>query len=169
MSMEAMTVEEEFNAKSCPKFVTMGTQRNKAEAFAEYRAVSIGERKSLHQLSDISFYLPLDHDPTNDTSGHSINYVFSPLVQYLLMYIHDSSDILHQFQNFQFAGSRRLLFTTDMQSLYTSFPRQDTFRTLHFFLEQRPESSPPTTILLCLAELVLTLKNFSFNSSHFLQ
>eukprot|EP00061_Rhincodon_typus_P000747 g12641.t1 len=29
--------------------------------------------------------------------------------------------------------------------------------------------SPPTTSLLCLAELVLTLNNFSSNSSHFLQ
>eukprot|EP00061_Rhincodon_typus_P003465 g20157.t1 len=40
---------------------------------------------------------------------------------------------------------------------------------LCFFLEQRPELSPPTTTLLCSAELVLTFNNFSFNSSHFLE
>eukprot|EP00061_Rhincodon_typus_P006548 g27303.t1 len=38
-------------------------------------------------------------------------------------------------------------------------------RALHFFLEQRSERSTSTTILLCLAELVLTLNKFSFNSS----
>eukprot|EP00061_Rhincodon_typus_P016916 g45379.t1 len=42
-------------------------------------------------------------------------------------------------------------------------------RALRFFLEQRPEPSPPNTILLRLAELILTLNNFPFNSSHFLQ
>eukprot|EP00061_Rhincodon_typus_P006068 g26308.t1 len=57
----------------------------------------------------------------------------------------------------------------DVQSLYTSIPRQDDLRALHFFLEQRPEPSPPTSTLLRLAELILTLNNFSFNSSHLLQ
>eukprot|EP00061_Rhincodon_typus_P001768 g15727.t1 len=35
--------------------------------------------------------------------------------------------------------------------------------------EQRPELSPPITTLLSLAELVLTLNNFSFSSSHSFQ
>eukprot|EP00061_Rhincodon_typus_P009207 g32512.t1 len=45
----------------------------------------------------------------------------------------------------------------------------DGIRALCFFLEQRPEPSPPTITLLRLAKLVLILNNFSFNSSHFLQ
>eukprot|EP00061_Rhincodon_typus_P013898 g40558.t1 len=44
---------------------------------------------------------------------------------------------------------------------------EEGLRALHFFLEQRPEPSPPTTTLLRLAERVVT--NFSFNSSQFLQ
>eukprot|EP00061_Rhincodon_typus_P008472 g31101.t1 len=44
MCMEAKTAEEEFNAM-CPKFVKVVKRRNKAEAFAEYGAFSIGERK----------------------------------------------------------------------------------------------------------------------------
>eukprot|EP00061_Rhincodon_typus_P004951 g23806.t1 len=35
----------------------------------------------------------------------------------------------------------------------------DGLRALHFFLEQRPEPSPLTTTLLCLAELIYTLNN----------
>eukprot|EP00061_Rhincodon_typus_P014548 g41619.t1 len=42
---EAQTAEEEFDIMSCPKFVRVGMQRNKAEAFAKYRIFSIGERK----------------------------------------------------------------------------------------------------------------------------
>eukprot|EP00061_Rhincodon_typus_P015634 g43414.t1 len=56
-----------------------------------------------------------------------------------------------------------------MQTLHTSISYQDGLRVLNFFLEKRPELSPPTTTLLCLAELILTQNNFSFNSSHFLQ
>eukprot|EP00061_Rhincodon_typus_P011028 g35737.t1 len=40
---------------------------------------------------------------------------------------------------------------------------------LRVFLEQRPELSPTTTTLLRLAKLILTVNNFAFNSSHFLQ
>eukprot|EP00061_Rhincodon_typus_P018110 g47138.t1 len=46
---------------------------------------------------------------------------------------------------------------------------QEGLRAFCFFLEQRPEPSPRTTALLRLAKLILTLNNFSFNSSHFLQ
>eukprot|EP00061_Rhincodon_typus_P006658 g27528.t1 len=45
----------------------------------------------------------------------------------------------------------------------------DGLRDLRFFLEKRPEPSPPTTNLLPLIDLVLTLNNFSFNSSQFFQ
>eukprot|EP00061_Rhincodon_typus_P005390 g24840.t1 len=67
------------------------------------------------------------------------------------------------------ACSNRLLFTMDVQSLYTSIPQQEGLRALRFFLEQSPEPSPSTTTLHCLDELVLAINNFSFNSSHFLQ
>eukprot|EP00061_Rhincodon_typus_P006075 g26322.t1 len=45
--------------------------------------------------------------------------------------------------------------------------RPDDLRALCFFLEQGPAPFPPTIPLL--AWLILTLNNFSFNSSHFLQ
>eukprot|EP00061_Rhincodon_typus_P006219 g26618.t1 len=45
MGKEAKTAEEEFDILSCPKFVKVGTQREIAEAFADYGAFSIRERK----------------------------------------------------------------------------------------------------------------------------
>eukprot|EP00061_Rhincodon_typus_P012147 g37699.t1 len=84
------------------------------------------------------------------------------------MYIHDLSDTLHQFWNFQLAGCS-FSSTMYVHYLYKSIPHQDGLRALLFFQEQRPEPSPPTTNLLCLVNLILTLNNFSFKSSHFLQ
>eukprot|EP00061_Rhincodon_typus_P000479 g11839.t1 len=45
MSTEAKTAEEQFSVMLCPKFVKVGMQRDNAEAFAEYRAFRIRERK----------------------------------------------------------------------------------------------------------------------------
>eukprot|EP00061_Rhincodon_typus_P002133 g16696.t1 len=42
-------------------------------------------------------------------------------------------------------------------------------KALRFFLSRRPNQSPSTNTLIRFTELVLTLNNFSFNSSHFLQ
>ncbi|XP_055502484.1 uncharacterized protein LOC129703804 [Leucoraja erinacea] len=57
----------------------------------------------------------------------------------------------------------------DVQSLYTSIPRHDGLIPLRFFLDQRSNLYPATDTLLRLAELVLTLNNFTFDSFHFLQ
>eukprot|EP00061_Rhincodon_typus_P009090 g32296.t1 len=78
------------------------------------------------------------------------------------------SDSLQQFQNFDFEGTNCLIFDTDVKSLYTSIPHQDGLRALRFFLENRPEPSPPTTTVLHHAELILVSNNFTINSSHFL-
>eukprot|EP00061_Rhincodon_typus_P010195 g34299.t1 len=57
----------------------------------------------------------------------------------------------------------------DIQSLYTCIPHKEDFKDLHFFLLHRPNQSPSTDPLIRLAELVLTLNKFSFDSFHFLQ
>eukprot|EP00061_Rhincodon_typus_P018767 g48076.t1 len=57
----------------------------------------------------------------------------------------------------------------DIKSLYTCIPHADGLKALHFFLYCRPNQPPSTINLIALTELVLTLNNFSFNSSHFVQ
>eukprot|EP00061_Rhincodon_typus_P008991 g32100.t1 len=52
MGMEVKMAEEEFNIMSCPKFIKVGTQRNKVEAFAEYSMFNIGERKEVTKRID---------------------------------------------------------------------------------------------------------------------
>eukprot|EP00061_Rhincodon_typus_P003125 g19353.t1 len=65
----------------------------------------------------------------------------------------------------QFPGPQHLIFTMDIQSLYTCIPHADGLKTLHFFLSRRPNHSPSIDTLICLTKLVLILNNFS----HFLQ
>eukprot|EP00061_Rhincodon_typus_P005416 g24899.t1 len=57
----------------------------------------------------------------------------------------------------------------NIQSLYTCVPQDDGLKALRFFFSHRSNQSPSTDTLIRLVELVLTLNNFSFDSSHFLQ
>eukprot|EP00061_Rhincodon_typus_P005560 g25206.t1 len=57
----------------------------------------------------------------------------------------------------------------DVQSLYICIPRADGLKALRFFVSRRPDQSPSTDTLIRQTELLLTLNNFSFNSSHILQ
>eukprot|EP00061_Rhincodon_typus_P010041 g34019.t1 len=57
----------------------------------------------------------------------------------------------------------------DIQSLYICIPHKDGLKALCFFLFCRPNQHLSTDTLFHLAELVLTLNNFSFDSYHFLQ
>eukprot|EP00061_Rhincodon_typus_P005115 g24226.t1 len=57
----------------------------------------------------------------------------------------------------------------DIQSLYTCILHADGLKALCFFLSHRPNQYTSTDTRICLTELGLTLNNFSFNASHFLQ
>ena len=57
----------------------------------------------------------------------------------------------------------------DVKSLYTVIPHHDGLRVLKFFLDKRPYQEPSTSVLVRLAELVLTLNNFSFDGEHYQQ
>eukprot|EP00061_Rhincodon_typus_P008149 g30510.t1 len=46
---------------------------------------------------------------------------------------------------------------------------EDGLKALCFFLSRRPYQFPSTDTLISLTKLILTLNNFSFNASHFLQ
>ena len=46
-------------------------------------------------------------------------------------------------------------------------PHHDGLRALKFFLDKRPNQEPATSVLVRLAELVLTLNNFSFDGEHY--
>ena len=56
----------------------------------------------------------------------------------------------------------------DVKSLYTVIPHRDGLEALKFFLNKRTLLEPSTSTLIRLAELVLTLNNFSFDGEHYI-
>ena len=64
--------------------------------------------------------------------------------------------------------SSKFILTMDVKSLYTVIPYHG-LRALKFFLDKRPNQEPSTSVLVRLAELVLTLNNFSFDGEHYQQ
>ena len=95
--------------------------------------------------------------------------VLSPIVSQLPSYVKDTSDALHTFTDFEFTGPSNYLFSMDVKSLYTCIPHVDGLQALRYYLDRRDNCDPPTSTLLRLAELVLTLNNFTFNGKHYLQ
>ena len=93
----------------------------------------------------------------------------APLVKDLPSYIKDTKHALQILQNIHFRGTHKFIFTMDVKSLYTVIPHHDGLRALKFFLDKRPNQEPSTSVLVRLAELVLTLNNFSFDGEHYQQ
>ena len=93
----------------------------------------------------------------------------SPLVKTLPSYIKDTKHALQIFDQTRFSGSYKFIFTMDVKSLYTVIPHRDGLEALKFFLNKRTLLEPSTTTLIRLAELVLTLNNFSFDGEHYQQ
>ena len=55
----------------------------------------------------------------------------------------------------------------DVKFLYAVIPHQNGFKVLKFFLDKRPTQELSITVLVSLAESVLTLNNFSFDDEHY--
>ena len=95
--------------------------------------------------------------------------ILSPIVKSLPSYVKDTNHALRLFDEFEFPGSSNFLFTMDVKSLYTSIPHTGGLAALKHYLDLRQTQVPPTSTLLRLAELVLTLNNFAFNGEHYIQ
>ena len=99
-----------------------------------------------------------------------IDDTLQPLVQNLSSYIKDTTHFLRVIDDFKFDSDRTpFLFTMDVKSLYTVIPNADGLNALKYFLDKRPKQQTPTTTILRLAELVLTLNHFEFDGNFYNQ
>jgi hypothetical protein len=107
--------------------------------------------------------------PTEHIS-HFLSDLLLPIVSSQPSYIQDTTDFLAKISNFKFDTPHdQAIFTMDVQSLYTVIPNDAGLKALEHFLNKRSSKNPPTSTLLRLAELVLTLSCFSFNSEYYQQ
>ena len=87
-------------------------------------------------------------------------------------YVKDTNHALHIFDSFRFdtaTPGHHFLFTMDVKSLYTVTPHDCGLQALAYFQDKRDIKEPSTSTLTRLAELVLTLKSFSFNNEFYRQ
>ena len=130
----------------------------------------------------IMYFLPKIHKPNNpgrpivsacgcptEIISSYLDHVMAPLVRNLPSYIKDTKHALQILNNIHFHGNHKFIFTMDVKSLYTVIPHHDGLKALKFFFDKRPNQEPSTTVLIRLAELVLTLNNFSFDGEHYQQ
>ena len=89
----------------------------------------------------------------------------TPIVKSLPSFIIDSNHALEIFRNFNFLGENKIIFTMDITSLYTLIPNNEGLQAIKYFFDQRPIKKPSSETLLRLAELVLTLKCFTFGDN----
>ncbi len=128
---------------------------------------------SITPRTPVMYFLPKIHKPDNpgrpivsacscptELISSYLDQVMAPLVRNLPSYIKDTKHALQIFQNIHFSGTHKFIFTMDVKSLYTVIPHHDGLRALKFFLDKRPVQEPSTSVLVRLAELVLTLNNF---------
>ena len=95
---------------------------------------------------------------TTELISSYLDHVMAPLVRNLPSYIKDTKHAHQIFQNIHFSGTHKFIFTMNVKSL-----------DLKFFFDKRPVQEPSTSVLVRLAELVLTLNNFSFDGEHYQQ
>lgn len=100
-----------------------------------------------------------------------LDHVLQPFVEKLPSYIKDTNQALCLLEdlNERQTFPPKYVFTMDVVSLYTSIPHGDGLKALEFFLDKRASPEIPTTALLRLAELVLTLTSFQFNGQTYQQ
>ena len=93
----------------------------------------------------------------------------TPIIKSLPSYIKDSQHALEIFRDFNFLSDDKLIFTMDISSLYTVIPNSEGLQALRYFFDQRTVTELSSETLLCLAELVLKLKCFSFVGNYYKQ
>lgn len=107
--------------------------------------------------------------PTERVSA-LVDDILRPLVTCLPSYTRDSSSAIQKIkQHTLIKGEKPILFTMDVKSLYSIIPHDDGLVALKHFLDRRSVLDPPSSTVLRLAELVLTLNDFQFDQEYYRQ
>ena len=95
-----------------------------------------------------------------------IDHVTAPFVRSPNNYVKDTTHIDGHTTHID---GQRLIFTMDIESLYTVIPNDGGLRALQYYLDKRGILEPLTDTLLRMAELVLTLNTFEFSGEYYKQ
>ena len=129
------------------------------------------------------YILPKVHKPGNpgrpivssnshpsERISHLIDRHLQPLVYKLPSYVKDTNDFLNKLLTIGKLHSNSLLVTLDVSSLYNNIPHNEGIMKVSVnFLRTDPHNTIPTGTICDLIRMILTMNNFTFNDSHYLQ
>ena len=97
-----------------------------------------------------------------------IDYFFKPICELQDSYLQDSGHLIALTRTFSVSNSD-ILFTMDVESLYTNVPTDESVGIISGLLRRHPDASRPDLSLMSLLKLLLTTNDFKFKDTRWLQ
>ena len=91
-----------------------------------------------------------------------VDYHLQPIVKEIPSYVKDTQDFLKKLEKVKDIPLESLLVTLDGKSQYTNIPNNESY-------EKYKEKTVSTKVIITFLSLILTLNNFVFNCTHYLQ
>ena len=98
-----------------------------------------------------------------------VDYHLQPIVKEIPSYIKDTQDFLKKLEKVKDIPLESLLVTLDVKSLYTNIPNNEGIKAVKESYEKYKEKTVSTKVIITFLSLILTLNNFVFNYTHYLQ
>ena len=97
-----------------------------------------------------------------------IDFFLKPICEMQSSYLQDTGHLIAIAKTLA-VSKNDLLFTLDVESLYTNVPTQEGVEIISSFLQRYPNKSRPDLSLLSILKLILTTNDFTFKGSRWLQ
>ena len=105
---------------------------------------------------------------TSSTSKY-VDYHLQPVVKYIPSSVQDTKDFLTKLNDIRHIPKESFLVTLDVKSLYTNILNNEGIKAVREASDKHPSKSVSTKVIIIFLSLILTLNNFIFNFSHYLQ
>ena len=97
-----------------------------------------------------------------------VDYHLQPIVKDIPSYVRDN-DFLTKLNNVRDIPKEILLVTLDVKPLYTNIPNSEGIKAVREAYDKHPSKTASKKVITTFLSLTLTLNNFIFNCSHYLQ
>ena len=98
-----------------------------------------------------------------------VDYHLQPIVKEIPLYVKGTQDFLKKLEKVKGIPQESLLVTLDVKSLYPNIPNNEGIQAVKESYEKYKEKAVSTKVIITFLSLVLTLNNFIFNCTRYLQ
>ena len=103
------------------------------------------------------------------TISKYVDFHLQPIVKNIPSYVRDTTDFLQKLDKVKNVPNDCLLVTLDVESLYTNIPNNEGIKAVREAYDNHPNKTVATKVIITFLCLILTLNNFVFNSTNYLQ